>query len=285
MVFCRDGIPVANTFILMYKYESVRKAMEVSKDQVIASIGRAKAELDSALEHLEQVHPFDPGVALSYAHALNNVLTVMCWIVDLISIDIGDCSSPMVEEHLKSMSEAVDRAKLLVVDLSKSSVYSGVDLDFSFVNLSSLILSAVDYYSKIAQRKGIKLRIDGPMPNLEVWVDRVGVAVILDNLLSNAVKYTNPGGNVWVRLKAEEEFELCSVCDDGPGLTQEDLERLFQPGVRLSAIPTAGESSSCYGLAVAKKVVDKMRGELWCDSDYGHGACFRFRVPRKPPLY
>ena len=49
----------------------------------------------------------------------------MCWIVDLISIDIGDCSSPMVEEHLKNMSEAVDRAKLLVVDLSKTLAIHG----------------------------------------------------------------------------------------------------------------------------------------------------------------
>jgi len=53
--------------------------MEMSKDRVVASISRAKTELDSALENLEQVHPFDPGVALFYSHALNNVLTVMCW--------------------------------------------------------------------------------------------------------------------------------------------------------------------------------------------------------------
>ena len=258
--------------------------MEVSKDKVIASITRAKGELDSALENLEQVHPFDPGVALSYAHALNNVLTVMCWTIDLALFAVGDSPEPLIREHLQNLSQAVDKAKLLVDDLSKSSVYSGANFDFGLVNMSSMILSATDYYSKIARRKGIKLLIDGPMQNLEIWADRVGVAVTLDNLLSNAVKYTNPGGNVWVRLKEEEEFATCSVCDDGPGLTQEDIERLFQPGARLSAVPTAGESSSGYGLAVAKKVIDTLRGELWCDSDYGHGACFRFRLPRNPPL-
>jgi len=258
--------------------------MEVPKDKVIASISRAKTELESALENLEQVHPFDPGVTLSYAHALNNVLTVMCWTVDLITLEIGDGSSPPIREHLQNLSQAVDRAKLLVAELSKSSVYSGADFDFSLVNMGSMLLSAVDYYSKIAQRKGITLQFDGPLLNLDVWVDRVGVAVIIDNLLSNAVKYTSPGRNVWVRLKAEEEFAVCSVCDEGPGLTSEDVERLFQPGVRLSAVPTAGESSSGYGLAVAKRVVGSLRGELWCDSDYGHGACFRFRLPRNPPL-
>ena len=259
--------------------------MEMSKDRVVDSISRAKTELDSALEHLEQLHPFDPGVALFYSHALNNVLTVMSWTIELISLEVGRSSDRPIQEQLQSLSQAVDGAKVLVADLSKSSVNTGTFFDFSFVNMSSLIHSAVDYYSKVAQRKGIKLRFDGPMPNVNLWVDRVGVAVILDNLLSNAVKYTTPGRNVWVRLKDEEQFALCSVCDEGPGLTQEDLERLFQPGVRLSAVPTAGESSSGYGLAVAKKVVDALRGEIWCDSEYGHGACFRFRLPRNPPAY
>jgi hypothetical protein len=98
----------------------------------------------------------------------------------------------------------VDRAKLLVADLSKSSVYSGANFDFSFVNMSSMILSAVDYYAKVARKKEIT--------------------------------------------------------------------------------PTAGESSSGYGLAVAKRVSNSLHGELWCDSDFGHGACFRLRLPRNPPL-
>jgi signal transduction histidine kinase len=252
---------------------------------VIDSISRAKTELDSALESLEELHPFDPGVALYYAHALNNVLTVMCWTVDLISLEVGGSPGLPIRGHLQELSQAIDSAKEIVSDLSKSSVYTGSKFDFSLVNMSNMIVSAVDYYSKIAGRKEIELQIDGPIPNLEVWADRVGVAVVLDNLLSNAVKYTNHGGNVWVRLQEEEEFARCSVCDDGPGLTQEDLERLFQPGVRLSAVPTAGESSSGYGLAVAKKVIDTLRGEIWCDSDYGHGACFQFLLRRNPPSY
>ena len=257
----------------------------MSKDRVVASISRAKAELESALENLEQVHPFDPGVALSYAHALNNVLTVMCWTIDLISLEAGEHPELPIQENLRELSQAVDRAKELTSDLSKSSVYTGAQFDFSLVNIGGVILSAVDYYSKVAQKKGISLLFDGPMPSIDVWVDRIGVAVVFDNLLSNAVKYTSPGKNIKVRVKAEEQFALCSVCDEGPGLTREDLEKLFQPGVRLSAAPTAGESSSGYGLAVTKRVIDTLHGEIWCDSEFGHGACFRFRLPRNPPAY
>ena len=72
---------------------------------------------------------------------------------------------------------------------------------------------------------------------------------------------------------------VCSVRDEGPGLTQEDQAKLFQRGVRLSSVPTGGEASSGYGLAVAKELISKLAGDLWCESTLGAGACFSFRLP------
>jgi len=72
---------------------------------------------------------------------------------------------------------------------------------------------------------------------------------------------------------------MCSVRDEGPGLSQEDQGKLFQPGVQLSSVATGGEASSGYGLAVAKELIDKLDGDLWCESMLGDGACFSFRLP------
>ena len=72
---------------------------------------------------------------------------------------------------------------------------------------------------------------------------------------------------------------VCSVSDDGPGLNEEDKAKLFQRGIKLSSVPTGGESSSGYGLAVAKELIDKLGGDLWCESTLGAGACFSFRLP------
>jgi signal transduction histidine kinase len=70
------------------------------------------------------------------------------------------------------------------------------------------------------------------------------------------------------------------VRDEGPGLSEEDQEKLFQGGVRLSSMTTGGESSSGYGLAVARELIGKLEGEVWCESTLGDGACFSFRLPR-----
>jgi signal transduction histidine kinase len=72
---------------------------------------------------------------------------------------------------------------------------------------------------------------------------------------------------------------VCAVQDQGQGLSREDQSKLFQRGVKLSSVPTGGEPSSGYGLAVAKELTTLMQGEIWCDSELGKGARFLLRLP------
>jgi two-component system sensor histidine kinase/response regulator len=101
----------------------------------------------------------------------------------------------------------------------------------------------------------------------------------LDNLLSNAIKYSPPGKRIWIQVRQDRDSVVCSVQDEGPGLSQEEQARLFQRGVRLSPVPTAGEPSTGYGLAVAKELSERLHGEIWCVSTPGQGACFLVRLP------
>jgi signal transduction histidine kinase len=101
----------------------------------------------------------------------------------------------------------------------------------------------------------------------------------LDNLLSNAIKYSPPGKHIWIQVRRDRDSVVCSVQDEGPGLSQEEQTRLFQRGARLSPVPTGGEPSTGYGLAVAKELIERLHGEIWCVSTPGQGACFLFRLP------
>lgn len=105
---------------------------------------------------------------------------------------------------------------------------------------------------------------------------------MLDNLLSNAIKFSPPGKRVWVRLRAEPSWVVCSVQDEGPGISADDQAKLFQKGARLGTVPTAGEPSTGYGLAVVKELVGQLGGEVWCESQPGRGACFSVRLPAWP---
>ena len=113
----------------------------------------------------------------------------------------------------------------------------------------------------------------------EVLTDRVAAGAVLDNLLSNAIKYSRAGASVTVGTRIERSEISCSVADHGPGLSTADQAKLFQRGVRLSPEPTAGETSSGYGLSIANDLAKALGGKLSCVSVLGKGSTFSFSLP------
>src|SRR5262249_13052706 len=85
--------------------------------------------------------------------------------------------------------------------------------------------------------------------------------------------------HISVQVRGEKGWAVCGVRDEGPGLSKEDQARLFQKGVRLTPTPTAGEASTGFGLAVAKELIDKLGGQIWCESVLGRGCSFCIRLP------
>jgi signal transduction histidine kinase len=102
---------------------------------------------------------------------------------------------------------------------------------------------------------------------------------VLDNLVSNAIKFSPPDRRVWLGVRAEGDTVVCRVQDEGPGLNQGDQARLFHKGARLTPRPTAGEPSTGYGLAVAKDLMVRLGGSIWCESVLGQGTTFFIRLP------
>jgi signal transduction histidine kinase len=150
-------------------------------------------------------------------------------------------------------------------------------------DLSRLVERACTYYARGAHQKGLQLQFRGEANGLRVATDRVMVAAVLDNLLSNAVKYSPRGKRITVTVEPYGHGVVCLVTDEGPGLSPADCDRLFQPGVRLAPVPSAGEPSTGYGLAVAKRFADQLGGTLTCESMLGRGTTFSFWLPRTNP--
>jgi len=105
----------------------------------------------------------------------------------------------------------------------------------------------------------------------------------VDNLVNNAIKFSPPGSEIQVTLHSHERegepFALIQVKDQGPGLTSEDKAKIFGTFQILSAKPTAGESSTGLGLSIVKQMVERHRGMVWVESEYGHGATFGIDLP------
>ncbi len=248
-------------------------------ENVAAAIQRAQAELEQALLELEKAPVLDPGSIAFTAHTLNNYLAVTGGTVQLLLLSLTDHPDPQVRVWLQGLGHVTDLMRHAVSQLRTRSATEESKFHCQKWDLSQLVRRTCDYYQRIANGKKITIVYEAPADIAAVWTDPVAVAAVMDNLLSNAVKYSAPGKRIWARLRSEGTGVVCSVCDEGPGLSREDQAKLFQPGVRLSPVATGGEPSSGYGLVVAKDLVDKLGGELWCESTLGIGSCFAFRLP------
>lgn len=249
------------------------------KTQSINSIVKAKTELEEALFQIEQLPAFDTDTISFAAHALNNYLTVSFVTVDLIRNALKDHPDPQIHTWLEALDHVSNLMTHTVSQLVNTSAPGKFQLRFEKVNLPLFVQRGCNYYQRIAERKQIRIFFEGEREIPPVWIDRVAAGAVYDNLLSNAVKYSKPGTTVHVTVSEESAYGICHVQDEGPGLSLDDQAKLFQKGICLSAVPTGGETSTGYGLAVAKGLIDELGGKISCQSEYGRGSCFSIYFP------
>jgi signal transduction histidine kinase len=250
------------------------------KQAAIAAIAQAQADLERAVEEIDKLPPLDVHSIALAAHALNNFLTVSRGVLDLLIPVLQDHPDRQVAVWLEGLSHATDLMTHTVSQLMNRAVDVQTTLRLGEVDLPRLVERACAYYRRHAGHKRIDIVFTTASDVPHVQTDRVLVAAVLDNLLSNAVKYSLPDRRIWVDVRGDRDGAVCNVRDEGPGMTTEEQARLFGLGVRLGAVPSGGEPSSGYGLAIAKSFVDHLGGELTCESTAGRGTTFSFWLAR-----
>lgn len=153
----------------------------------------------------------------------------------------------------------------------------GFELVPEELNVHSVIASLVKNYLVIAEKKKIQIRLEG-QPQVMLVTDKTCLTRIADNLLSNAIKFSPPQKQILVSIREKEGIVEISVKDEGPGITEGDLGKLFQKYQRLTSRPTGGETSTGLGLYLIKAMVNKMKSEITCVSEEGQGATFTVRL-------
>lgn len=153
----------------------------------------------------------------------------------------------------------------------------GVTLAHEKLNLSSLLQTLVKNYEILASKKGIVIHFQCEAAII-LKSDRSYLTRVFDNLLSNALKFSEKGKHIFVNINASHGAIEIKVRDEGPGISLEDQAKLYHKFQRLSARPTSGESSTGLGLWIVKTVVEKLGGEVACDSELGVGTTFTVRL-------
>ena len=96
----------------------------------------------------------------------------------------------------------------------------------------------------------------------------------MNNLVSNAIKYSFNHTTVKVGLHSNKEGVIISVKDEGQGIPETELAKLFKPFPKISVKSTKGEKSTGLGLTIVKKIVEAHKGKVWVESEVNKGSTF-----------
>jgi signal transduction histidine kinase len=185
-------------------------------------------------------------------------------------------------EYLDLIDRSCTKMKQLIADLLDiSQLDQGArHIRRQPVAVQPLLARMQREFHEQAARKGIVLVMDVGEINMEADPDVL--ARILENLLSNALKFSGAGTQVRVVVRADVRAVRFEVVDQGPGIAEEELPKLFKKFQRLSNRPTQNESSTGLGLFIVKELVELHGGEIRVTSRLGEGSTFIVVLPLYP---
>ncbi len=141
-------------------------------------------------------------------------------------------------------------------------------------------MQSIDTINQRAVQKRITI-INNAVNVQKVYADEKMISTILRNLLSNAVKFTKAAGKVIVKYERSDNGTITvSVADNGVGISEYDLKRLFKIEEKVSTQGTEGELSTGLGLLLCKEFVEKNGGKIWAESKENVGSTFYFTLPK-----
>lgn len=166
-----------------------------------------------------------------------------------------------------------------VLDLSK--IESGkIVYSFKPVDLTALVEKAAALFSQAAEKKGIKITVAIARGLPPVLADAVYLDIVIRNLIDNAVKYIDHGGGM-IRISAFRSGDLIAleVEDNGPGISRQDLDRIFERFYRVDKARSRELGGTGLGLSIVKHIVLAHKGKVEVRSRLNHGSVFTVTLP------
>lgn len=244
-----------------------------------SSLERLNSELLSSNAALRQASEMKSQLLSIASHDMKNPLTAIREFARILREE-SDQSHQL--ELLDMIFDSSNDMLALISQLLDSAAMEGGTLNVNRqpYNLAELAERVVERNVRIADRKGqvIHTQLDDP-DSCMVPIDSERVREAMDNLVSNAIKYSPLQSSIYVSLKRKGNDVHFSVRDEGPGLTEEDLERVFGKFQKLSARPTGGETSTGLGLSIVKQIVELHGGQAQAKANPDRGSTFAFVLP------
>ncbi|OPZ58417.1 MAG: Alkaline phosphatase synthesis sensor protein PhoR [Deltaproteobacteria bacterium ADurb.Bin510] len=187
----------------------------------------------------------------------------------------------LLKEALLDCAEETERIQAMVTaTMNISEAESGLmQLEPDLIDLGALLTEIVELFEYASAERQVLIKLEVP-EGLSVWADPVKLRQMLMNLVDNAIKYGRPGGRVGLAARPQEGGVVIEVSDDGPGITPQEIERIFERLYR-------GDASRCtrglgLGLALVRAYAQAHGGSVRVVSSADFGSTFTLFLPEPP---
>ncbi len=212
------------------------------------------------------------------AHDLRSPLNNISSLVSLMSIDN---EKNRVAEYNQMIYKASENAKHLVDRVLEmdASNQDEIKLNLEELDVVTYLESVVESMKDSARAKDIDLSFENNTVGAKVMADDTYFGLIFENLISNAIKFSEKSKSVVIHTSYNETLLQVRIIDEGPGVPLNERDKLFQKFSKLSARPTAGESSTGLGLSLVKRYTELIDGSIYYEDVAGKGAVFVVELP------
>jgi len=247
----------------------------------VTDVGRVAVMQDiTALKQIDRMRSQLLGTA---AHDLKNPLNAIRLGADLLN------DAPLTElqrKALNMMQRATESMTNLITSLLETiRVESTAIFTFEPCQVTDLIRRSIEDLRPLADARKHTIEFEPPPEPILIMGDPSRLNSVMSNLLSNAIKFTDPGGRIRVSVQWDDEKATVNVTDNGPGISEDEINRVFEHLFRGRAAvrdPNNPVEGTGLGLALAKTVIEQHGGKIWVSSKEDLGATFSFSLPREP---
>ena len=245
-----------------------------------ANVNRMNDELQRLYRELETASRHKSEFLANMSHELRTPLNAIIGFSQVLRDGLFGEVNAKQEEYLEDILTSGHHLLALINDvLDLSKVEAGqVQLELAPFSIQDALERGVSMVREQATRNGVQVTLHANDGLHVVTGDERRVRQVIFNLLSNAVKFTSAGGSVDVTATRANGEVRVSVADTGPGITEDDLDRIFEEFQQTEAGARQHEGTG-LGLALSKRFVEMHGGRIWCDSEVGKGSTFVFTIP------
>jgi signal transduction histidine kinase/CheY-like chemotaxis protein len=269
-------------------YRKVEELMVGLEDKVrerTEELQRLNRDLEAANEQLKEGDRLKSMFLSHVSHELRTPLTAVKGFVENMLHRLSGPLTPKQEKDLTRVEVNADRLIRMIANLLDQSriQFGKIEVSAEAIGLRDFVEDLLEQLRPLAVEKKQQLEICARDQELVAWADRDKLAQIVTNLVENAIKYTPQEGRITVELSRDgPTYAKVSVSDDGVGIPEEALTKLFDPFFRVreaGRLPTKGLG---LGLSITKYLVELHGGTLSVTSELGKGSRFDCTLPLRP---